>query len=94
MRQLEATLAEQARAKMDHQHRRAFRGMVAVEIDLHAIGVQQPAASPPAVKAYLDLLIGIAYEDDRAIACLRVTRHAIDNPWFRESVFGFDLAGG
>jgi len=83
MRALADDLTEQARDQMRSGGRRPFRGEVAVEIDLHAIGVQQPAASPPAVKAYLDLLQGIAYRDDRCIACLRVTRHAKDNPLFR-----------
>jgi hypothetical protein len=84
MRALAGCLADQARQQMRDRNRRPFRGDVAVEIDLHAIGVQQPAASPPAVKAYLDLLQGIAYPDDRRIAYLRVTRHAKDNPLFRD----------
>lgn len=83
MRTLADDLAEQACDQMHSRGRRPFRGEVAVGIDLHAIGVQQPAASPPAVKAYLDLLQGIAYRDDGCIACLRVTRHAKDNPLFR-----------
>lgn len=83
MRALADDLAEQARHQTRSRARRPFRGDVAVEIDLHAIGVQQPAASPPAVKAYLDLLQGIVYRDDSCIACLRVTRHAKDNPLFR-----------
>lgn len=65
---LRGTLTEQARHQMRARRRRPFRGDVAVEIDLHAIGVPQPATSPPAVKAYLDLLEGIAYPDDRRLA--------------------------
>jgi hypothetical protein len=61
MRALADDLTEQARDQVRSRGRRPFRGEVAVEIDLHATGVQQPAASPPAVKAYLDLLQGIAY---------------------------------
>ena len=83
MRALADGLREQARDQVSSRGRRPFRGEVAVEIDLHAVGVPQPAASPRAVKAYLDLLQGIAYHDDVCIACLRVTRHAMDNPLFR-----------
>lgn len=83
MRRLAKDLGDQAKSQLRAQGRRAFRGDVAVEIDLHALAVDQPAASPPAVKAYLDLLQGVAYADDRAIAYLRITRHASDNPLFR-----------
>lgn len=94
MRALAGDLTEQACDQMRSLGRRPFRGEVAVEIDLHAIGVQQPAASPPAVKAYLDLLQGIAYRDDRCIACLRVTRHAKDNPLFRGVPQDWIYSGG
>jgi hypothetical protein len=83
MRLRAAGLREQAQEQMRAGGRRPFRGEVAVDLDLHAVGVEQPAASPPTVKAYLDLLQGIAYGDDRAVRYLRVTRHASDNPLFR-----------
>jgi hypothetical protein len=94
MRRLTADLAEQVGFQMSALRRCAFRGKVAVEIDLRAVAVDQPPASPPAVKAYLDLLNGIVYRDDSYIASLRVTRHAVDNPWFRETRSGYDIAFG
>lgn len=77
------TLRERIREQMIG--RRAFRGPVSVEIDLHATGVPQPPASPPSVKAYLDLLgkrgeQGLVYPDDEVIRHLRVRRHAADHP--------------
>ena len=83
MRALANTLTRQAHEQIRAQGRRPFRGEVAVELDIHAVGVEQPVTSPPAVKAYLDLLQGIVYTDDRSIAYLRVTRHARDNPLFQ-----------
>jgi hypothetical protein len=76
-------LREQIRAQM--VGRRRFRGPVSVEIDLHAVGIVQPPASPPSVKAYLDLLgkrgaKGLVYEDDELVRHLRVRRHAADHP--------------
>jgi hypothetical protein len=94
MRRLAPELRNQARMQMRAKSRRAFRGEVAVEIDLHAVRVEQPAASPPAVKAYLDLLEGIAYPNDEVVSYLRVTRHAGDNPWFRREGDNFDLLYG
>lgn len=73
-------LADELGAQVDQQmkagRRRMFRGPVSVEIALHALNVPNPPSSPPAVKAYLDLL----YADDRAVVHLQVTRHAPDNP--------------
>lgn len=94
MRRLAAELCDQARMQMRSQTRRAFRREVAVEIDLHAVRVEQPPASPPAVKAYLDLLEGIGYPNDEVVSYLRVTRHASDNPWFRREADSFDLLYG
>lgn len=83
MARLHAETREQAASQMVAHRRRAFRRPVSVEIDLHAVGVEQPPASPPAVKAYLDALQGVVYADDRLVHHLRVTRHARDNPYFR-----------
>lgn len=79
-----ADLKTQVRTQMQQLRRRAFRGPVSVELDLHAVAVEKPPSSPPTVKAYLDLLKGLVYEDDRSICHLRVARHARDNPMFRE----------
>jgi hypothetical protein len=83
---LRAELREQIRAQM--MSRRPFRGPVSVEIDLHATAVAQPPASPPSVKAYLDLLgkqgsQAVAYRDDAQVCHLRVRRHARDHPIHR-----------
>jgi hypothetical protein len=58
---------------------------VSVEIDLHATELAQPPASPPSVKAYLDLLgkrgePPLVYADDELVHHLRVRRHANDHP--------------
>lgn len=91
-------LASDLRAQLSNQlrvlGRHAFRGQVAVEIDLRVVSIAQPPASPPAVKAYLDLLEGLAYADDSAVAYLRVTRHAGDNPWFWRTRGAYDLLYG
>lgn len=94
MQALADDLRAQLRTRIRALGRHAFRGQVAVEIDLRAVSIDQPPASPPAVKAYLDLLEGIAYADDRAVAYLRVTRDAADNPWFRRTRGGYDLLYG
>lgn len=82
MDRIRGDLREQIRAQM--VGRRAFRGQVSVEIDLHATGVGQPPTSPPSVKAYLDLLgkrgEGLVYPDDALVCHLRVRRHAADHP--------------
>jgi Holliday junction resolvase RusA-like endonuclease len=82
---IRADLKAQVRTQLRRLRRRAFRGPVSVELDLHAVAVEQPSSSPPAVKAYLDLLKGLVYEDDRSVCHLRVARHARDNPLFREA---------
>jgi hypothetical protein len=87
MERIREELREQIRAQM--VGRRAFRGPVSVEIDLHATGAtQSPPASPPSVKAYLDLLgkrgeKGLVYPDDDLVRHLRVRRHASDHPIYR-----------
>jgi hypothetical protein len=86
MDRIRGELREQIRTQM--VGRRRFRGPVSVEIDLHAVGVAQPPASPPSVKAYLDLLgkrgeKALVYEDDDLVRHLRVRRHAADHPIHR-----------
>lgn len=83
MRRLREELRDQVRSQMGR--RRPFRNPVSVEIDLHATAARQPPASPPSVKAYLDLLgkrgeRGLVYADDELVHHLRVRRHAPDHP--------------
>lgn len=94
MQHLATDLRAQLRTQIRALGRHAFRGQVAVEIDLRAVSIGQPPASPPAVKAYLDLLKGIAYADDSAVVYLRVTRDAEDNPWFRRTRGAYDVLYG
>ncbi len=86
MGRLRSDLREQIREQM--KARRPFRRPVSVEIDLHATSVRQPPASPPSVKAYLDLLgkrgeQALVYRDDELVHHLRVRRHAPDHPILR-----------
>jgi hypothetical protein len=55
-------------------------GEVSVEIAVLAGEDLQPPQARAVVKAYLDLLIGLAYHDDRQIAHLIVSRSALDHP--------------
>jgi hypothetical protein len=80
MHLLASELQRQTVSQLQLQRRRTFRGPVSVHINLHATAAKQPPTSPPAVKAYLDLLQGIVYPDDRQIRHLRVLRDAQDNP--------------
>jgi len=89
MRQLAAELTNEVRAQMRHKRRRHFRSPVAVTIDLHAVALDQPPGTPPSVKAYLDLLQGLAYEDDRNVLVVHATRHAADNPILRNTERGW-----
>ena len=63
MRRAAAELREQMRA----QRRRRFRSPVALRIELFAVDLERPPGTPPSVKAYLDLLQGLAYDDDRDV---------------------------
>lgn len=82
MDRMRTNLRRQIRAQMSG--RRPFRGPVSVDIDLHATALARPPASPPSVKAYLDLLgkggEGPVYRDDELVHHLRVRRHAPDHP--------------
>jgi hypothetical protein len=83
MADLREVLRGQVREQM--RGRRPFRRPVSVEIDLHATGMAQPPASPPSVKAYLDLRgkrgePPLVYADDECVHYLRVRRHANDHP--------------
>jgi Holliday junction resolvase RusA-like endonuclease len=53
---------------------------IAVQLDLHAPHRDNQPHIPRVVKAYLDALGGVAYEDDRQVSCLVVHRRAGDHP--------------
>jgi len=89
MRQLAVGLANEVRAQMRCQGRRRFRSPVAVQIDLHAVALEQPAGTPPSVKAYLDLLQGLVYDNDRSVHLVHASRHAADNPVLRDENRGW-----
>ena len=57
-----------------------FDGEVSVQIAVLAGEDLQPPHARDVVKAYLDLLTGLAYHDDRQIAHLNVSRSALDHP--------------
>jgi hypothetical protein len=57
-----------------------FAGDVSVDILVVAGEDRQPPQAPDVVKAYIDLLNGLAYADDRQIAHLTVHRLARDDP--------------
>jgi len=57
-----------------------FDGEVSVEIAVPAGEDLQPPSARDVAKAYLDLLTGLAYCDDRQIAHLNVFRSAFDHP--------------
>src|ERR671926_121133 len=51
---------------------------VAVQLDLHHPHADNQPHIPGVVKAYLDALEGVAYENDRQVSCLTVHRRALD----------------
>jgi hypothetical protein len=71
------------RDQMRQRGRRPFRGPVSVELNIHAMEQPDPPTAPKSVKAYLDALNGIAYDDDRQVAHLVVNRAARDHPRYR-----------
>jgi len=83
MERLATELRGQVRDQMGR--RRRFRGPVAMTIELHATSLDQPPGTPPSVKAYVDVLQGLVYRDDRDVHLLRVARNASDNPIVRAS---------
>ena len=89
MRRLAAELAEQVREQMRAQRRRRFRSPVAVRIELLALDLEQPPGTAPSVKAYLDLLQGLVYDDDRDVHLVHAARHASDNPLLRDDSHGW-----
>lgn len=70
----------QIRAQMRARKRRPFRGLVAVDIALHAFGHGRAPSSRHSVKRYLDAMSGLVYADDRQVAHLVVHRFADDWP--------------
>lgn len=80
----ECAFREEARQQMDLLGLKPFKGPVSVEINLHAGEGPPPAQMPAVVKAYLDGLEGIAYDDDRKVEHLVVQRYALDHPSFQD----------
>jgi len=56
---------------------------VAVQLDLHHPHSDNQPHIPGVVKAYVDALEGVAYENDRQVSCLTVHRRALDHPMMR-----------
>ena len=84
--ELLAEARSQLRETMEKNRRRAFRGVVSVELDIHIPGGSEAPSAPKSVKRYLDALAGIAYADDRQLGHLVVRRFAPDHPWARGQV--------
>jgi len=78
-RHLEEFRAE-ARRQMAFFGRTKFSGPVSVSIDIHVPEGRQQPLMHDVVKAYLDALEGIAYDDDRQIQHLVVHRRGTDHP--------------
>jgi hypothetical protein len=76
----EQKLRLRAEAEKQLRGRPPYEGDVSVELVVMAGDDQQPPQARDVVKAYLDLLGGLAYRDDRQIAHLSVHRSALDHP--------------
>ncbi|HEU5062454.1 MAG TPA: hypothetical protein VFT79_04790 [Solirubrobacterales bacterium] len=70
---LHREVLEQINSQLREQGRRAFRGHVAVDLDLQLPTGRYEAAMAPVVKGYLDTLVGSVYSDDAVIDHLTVT---------------------
>lgn len=81
-RRIEEQQKRRLRAEAEKQLRgqAPYEGDVSVELVVMAGDDQQPPQARDVVKAYLDLLRGLAYRDDRQIAHLSVHRSALDHP--------------
>jgi hypothetical protein len=77
-RQLREDLKAQAKERFDRRSRRAYRRDVSIEMSLF-LSDNQSTSTTRIVKAYLDVLKGIVYGDDRSIAHLMVDRFDIDS---------------
>jgi Holliday junction resolvase RusA-like endonuclease len=77
--QLEA-FRDEARGQVEFFGRTKFEGPVSVAIDIHVPEGRQQPLMHDVVKAYLDALQGIAYDDDRQVEHLVVHRRGTDHP--------------
>jgi hypothetical protein len=79
-RRLQDAFEAEARSRAELFRFRPFKADVAVQVDIHAPGHGQQPLMPDVVKAHLDALEGIAYDNDRQVGHLLVHRHAWDHP--------------
>lgn len=77
-RRLREDLKAQAKARFDRRSRRAYRRDVSVEMSLFLTD-NEATSTARIVKAYMDLLKGIVYADDRSVAHLMVDRFDLDS---------------
>jgi len=77
-KRLREELKKQAQERFTRRSRRAYRHDVSIEMSLH-ISNNEATSTPRIVKAYLDLLKGIVYRDDRSVAHLMVDRFDFDS---------------
>lgn len=81
-RDRENAFKDDARRQVANLGRRRFAAPapVSVQLEIHVPEAGQQPLMPGVVKAYLDALQGIAYDDDRQIEHLVVHRRGIDHP--------------
>jgi Holliday junction resolvase RusA-like endonuclease len=79
-REAAASAKRQALEQMQRASRRPFRGEVSVALTIFAPDLPSPPAADTTVKAYLDMLNGVLWADDRQVAHITVDRLAADNP--------------
>src|SRR5690349_20912991 len=70
---LRAEVLSQIEAQLKERGRRAFRGHVAVDLELQLPEGRYGAAMGPVVKGYLDVLVGSVYSDDAVVDHLTVS---------------------
>lgn len=76
----EAAFKDAALQQVADQGFALLREPVAVHVHVHAPARGNQPQLPPVVKAYLDALEGIAYEDDRQVEHLLVRQDALQHP--------------
>jgi len=72
-RRAQQRLTEAVEGELKKAGRRAFRGNVAIHLELRGVSLERPDEARRTVKAILDSLEGPVYPDDRAVALLDVT---------------------
>lgn len=77
---LQRSFESEAQRVADLSGFRPLKDEVSVQLHIHAPGRGQQPMMPDVVKAHLDALEGIAYENDRQVGHLLVHRHAWDHP--------------